>query len=346
MPNMDGLDLARKIKADPALKGAQLVMLTSLGHLPEERLWRECGIAAYLVKPVKESRLYDTLITVLRGIDPSRGPKSRGELLNLPGEQAKKSFRILVAEDNMVNQKVALRQLQKLGYSADAVANGFEVIKAIERIPYDIILMDCQMPELDGYEATRRIRTEESENNSRTRPRQYIIAMTANALAGDREECLSVGMNDYITKPVRMDELDAALLRGIEFLNTAHHKGSPDAPAGDGLDENILRGLRDLRMEGEPDPIAELVELFLQDTPARLSRVEVAFQSGNFSELESAAHSLKGSAGNLGATRLASLCAELVQAARQRRTPEAALVQKLRSEFERVIPLLHQVCLS
>src|SRR5262249_19247260 len=151
MPEMDGLSLARAIRADPALVATQLIMLTSLGYLPEESKWREAGITAYLVKPVKESRLYDTLVTVLRGT--AKTPRSSASSAELGAERA--NVRVLVAEDNTVNQKVALRQLQKLGYTADAVANGLEVLEAIKRIPYELILMDCQMPELDGYEATR-----------------------------------------------------------------------------------------------------------------------------------------------------------------------------------------------
>ncbi|MGZ8921013.1 MAG: PAS domain-containing protein, partial [Limisphaerales bacterium] len=141
MPEMDGLSLARSIKANPKIASTQLVMLTSLGYLPEERHWHEAGIAAYLIKPVKESRLFDTLVSVLRGSTVAR--RSHGTI-TLGAEFNRRAVRVLVAEDNVVNQKVALRQLQKLGYSADAVANGLEVLQAIKHIPYDLILMDCQ----------------------------------------------------------------------------------------------------------------------------------------------------------------------------------------------------------
>lgn len=335
MPNMDGLTLAATIKRDPVLHHTQLLMLTSLGHLPEERTWRECGISAYLIKPVKESRLYDTIVTVMRGARESLRP-DRPLAPAVPGGEtiSRRSMRVLVAEDNMVNQKVALRQLQKLGYSADAVANGLEVIRAMKRIPYDIILMDCQMPELDGYEATRRIRAEEKAK--RAPWQHYIVAMTANALAGDREECIAAGMNDYITKPVRIDELDSALMRGLETI-TVQKERSASPPT---IDPTVLDSLRELRMEGEPDPLAELVDLFLSDTPARISRIEQAFATNNAHDLESAAHSLKGSASNLGAAALAKYCASIVHAVRRGERPDATILTKIQEEFKTVTPLL------
>ncbi|HVK58111.1 MAG TPA: response regulator, partial [Candidatus Kapabacteria bacterium] len=333
MPEMDGLSLARAIKANPAIAKTHLVMLTSLGFLPEERRWREAGIAAYLIKPVKESRLFDTLVSVLRGASQSRrapAAAQAGDDLN------RRSVRVLVAEDNIVNQKVALRQLQKLGYSADAVANGLEVLQAIKQIPYDLILMDCQMPELDGYETTRVIRGEEHRKH-RSNRRLYIIAMTANALAGDREECLTAGMDDYISKPVRMEEIDAAISRGLQSVDDSRGKNP-----GEIIDMQTLQGVRDLRTPGEPDPLSELIDLFLHDTPPRLTKIMDAFKAGNPLELERATHALKGSASNLGAKCLSAACAEVMTIAREGRLPEAAAVAKILSEFDRLKPALEE----
>src|SRR5213076_2576407 len=142
------------------------------------------------------------------------------------------------------------------GYAADAVANGLEVLDAVQRIPYHLILMDCQMPELDGYEATRLLRSDQKKSGGK---HFYIIAMTANALAGDREECLRAGMDDYISKPVRLNELDAAMNRGLQTIENSAQE--PD----DLLDAEILQSVRDLGTPGESDPLPELIELFLQD---------------------------------------------------------------------------------
>jgi two-component system, sensor histidine kinase and response regulator len=332
MPEMDGLALARAIKANPLIASIQLIMLTSLGYLPEERKWREAGISAYLVKPVKENRLYDTLVTVLRGSTKSTRPGTTAAPLN---SSVRAAVRVLVAEDNTVNQKVALRQLQKLGYAADAVANGLEVIEAIKRIPYDIVLMDCQMPELDGYEATRLIRSEESRADAASN-RVYIIAMTANALSGDREECIRSGMDDYITKPVRLDELDAAISRGLDSLE------SPKSDSGDLLDHEILNSVRDLASPGEPSPLPELIDLFLQDSPPRLARILDTFKERDLVELERAAHSLKGSANNLGAKRFATACMEVMNLARSGKLPESSQIARILSEFEELKPALEQ----
>ncbi len=330
MPEMDGLALARAIKADPLIAGTQLVMLTSLGYLPEESKWREAGITAYLVKPVKEGRLYDTLVTVLRGTarERARGAQPSEDTSN------RAAFRILVAEDNTVNQKVALRQLQKLGYSADAVANGLEVIDAVKHIPYDLILMDCQMPELDGYEATRLLRSEEKKGGTK---RFYIVAMTANALAGDREECLRAGMDDYITKPVRLNELEAAISRGLKTIEESAAGSDADL-----LDQEILQSVRDLAGPGEPSPLPELIDLFLTDSPGRLTKIMDAFKAGDHLEIERAAHSLKGSANNLGAKSLGNACLDLMTTCKAGKLPDSSAVARVLSEYERLKPALER----
>jgi CheY-like chemotaxis protein len=187
-----------------------MVVLTSLAHHPEEANYRSCGIGAYLTKPVKQSRLFDCIASVIGGEEPL--PRANApEAVQTDAADAPQNLRVLMAEDNAVNRKVALRQLAKLGYTADAVADGTEVLVAIERLQYDVILMDCQMPELDGYETTRRIREIEAANPRV--PRHYIVALTANALSGDRERCLQAGMDDYLSKPIRTGDLAQALQR-------------------------------------------------------------------------------------------------------------------------------------
>jgi two-component system, sensor histidine kinase and response regulator len=213
MPGMNALELARAIKSDPDVSAVRLVMLTSAGER-DRTTARHSEIAAYLTKPVRQSQLFDCLVSVMGGpsgsaaeLDSSRATLSTLIPPNSLRETKPMSRRlILLAEDNIVNQKVAVRQLQKLGYRTDTVANGREAIEALSRIPYDLVLMDCQMPEMDGYEATLEVRRR--EGTSKHTP---IVAMTAHALAGDREKSIAAGMDEHITKPVRQDELARVL---------------------------------------------------------------------------------------------------------------------------------------
>jgi PAS domain S-box-containing protein len=212
MPHMDGLMLARAIKNDPLTARAQLVMLTSLGHHLDPAEIKASGIEACVLKPVQQVRLLERLTEVLSGslTQWAETVRASGKLPRITSAAATPPrVNILVAEDNRINQMVALGLLQKLGYSADLAPNGLEVLAAMKRVPYDIILMDCQMPELDGYETTRRIRAAQRVHIPR------IIAMTANALRGEEERCLEAGMDDYLSKPVRLETLRTALDRWL-----------------------------------------------------------------------------------------------------------------------------------
>jgi signal transduction histidine kinase/DNA-binding response OmpR family regulator len=205
MPGTNGMQLAARIKGDAAIAGVPLIMMTSLGDRDTAGL-REAGILLRLTKPVKPVQLHEAFVNVLdrTGVRSELVP-SAPEAAVTPSASG---IRILLAEDNTVNQRVVLLQLRRLGYVADAVSNGLEAVKALERVAYDIVLMDCQMPELDGYEATRSIREREGAQTHTP-----IVAMTAHALAGDRQKCLDAGMDDYITKPVRVTELSAIVAR-------------------------------------------------------------------------------------------------------------------------------------
>jgi CheY-like chemotaxis protein len=221
MPGITGFELARTIKGDPSIAAVPLVLMTSFGQRGDGQVAREIGIAAYLTKPVRESQLFDCLVTVLdrSGVVSTQSnaatPAKLVTRYALKERETMARKLILVAEDNIVNQLVAARQLEKMGYRADMVANGLEAVEALTRIPYDLVLMDCQMPEMDGYEATRLIRADEPAG--RHIP---IIAMTAAALAGDRERCLAAGMDDYISKPVKLHVVAALLERWIALPKT------------------------------------------------------------------------------------------------------------------------------
>jgi CheY-like chemotaxis protein len=243
---------------------------------------------------------------------------------------------VLIAEDNAVNQRVTLKQLAKLGFAADAVANGLEVLSALQRVPYHIIIMDCQMPEMDGYEVTRRIRGSGRDSYIHLRSAPYIVALTANALPGDRERCFEAGMNDYLTKPLRLPDLEGVMQRALLSVGPAA-PAAPLDPAADVLDRSILDGLRELREPDQPDPLVELIDLFLRDARPRLERMAAAAQAGDWPALCSSAHSLKGSANNLGARRLSSLCATLEKQGKANDGPQAsATLAEVQSEFEKV----------
>jgi two-component system sensor histidine kinase/response regulator len=229
MPQMDGFELAEAIKSDPTLASVALILLPSFGKRGHGERARQVGFAAYLQKPVRQSQLYDCLMTVMArsGIAPVTAPRlvTRHSMRESRVPQKDKIFssvRILIAEDNLVNQKVALGQLSTLGYRAEAVANGVELLKLLEKGHVDIILMDCQMPEMDGFAATAEIRRRESTARHTT-----IIAMTANALDGDSERCLAAGMDDYLSKPVKSDALRLKLERWTKPDETG--KGSSES---------------------------------------------------------------------------------------------------------------------
>jgi signal transduction histidine kinase/CheY-like chemotaxis protein len=260
------------------------------------------------------------------------------------------SLRILLAEDNEVNRKVALLMLERLGNKADVAVDGIEVLEALRRQTYDLVLMDIQMPRMDGLETTRRIREEPAGR----RPR--IVAMTANALLGDREACLAAGMDDYLSKPMRLDDLRGALLRTEKLPDrpaaaptvSSGFAGSAEGAgfaASAGLDPAPLEQLRRLEASTGRSILREVVDTFLAETPQRLAKLREALSGGDGEALALFAHSLKGSSGQLGAVRLASLCRELEAAGRagapaHRAAALALTLTALERELARVEPLL------
>ncbi|MEI7637973.1 MAG: response regulator [Syntrophus sp. (in: bacteria)] len=208
MPGMDGIELGRRIKADPLLESTLMVMVSSLGRRGNAAILEQIGFGGYLAKPVRKSQLYDCIVLVL-GFGAGKLPKTAAMVTrHTVTEIAHRSARILVAEDNVINQKVAQSTLSKLGYKVDVVANGLEAVRALELINYSFVLMDCQMPEMNGFEATAEIRNPESKVLNHKVP---VIAMTANAMKGDREQCIEAGMDDYLSKPVKKDEMAGML---------------------------------------------------------------------------------------------------------------------------------------
>jgi signal transduction histidine kinase/CheY-like chemotaxis protein/HPt (histidine-containing phosphotransfer) domain-containing protein len=333
MPGMDGKTLGKKIKADPTLGDTRLVMLTSVGHRGESTKLQQIGFAAYLTKPVKISHLYDCLVTVLsvsagEAKDSDRPIITRHTLR----EQKKRRIRILVAEDNVVNQKVALRILEKLGFGADTVANGQEAVTALETIPYDLVLMDVQMPDMNGYEATRFIRDPRSRVLRHDIP---IIAMTAHALKGDRDKCLEAGMNDYLSKPVTALALEEMLDRHLAASAPASVIVPELDPPGQTKPVHIQR----IQAIADGDLIfeRELIESFLSNTEEHLKALEAALHEGNGEEVERQAHTIKGSSANAGARGMQEIADRIEQiGSGESSAPGPELLPEITSEFERV----------
>lgn len=258
------------------------------------------------------------------------------------GTTAPKTIRVLVAEDSPVNRALALKQLEKLGYAADAVTDGSQALAAMRRNSYDIILMDCNMPEMNGYEATWQIRDGERKQAeaSGAASHAYIIAMTANSEADSREKCLNAGMDDFINKPVQLAELEAALHRALVDR-------SAQQALDDVIDPVVIAGLRQLRMPDKADPLAELIDMFLREAGSQLDTMRKSATSTDVEAMSralSAATALKGSAGNLGARNLSALADEIVQAINTGYLSESLpLVEKTRNEFERVCDALGKI---
>ncbi len=315
MPRMDGVELAGEIRQRRSRGELALLLLTSLGRLPGAGTSGEFD--AQLPKPLRASQLYNTLVQLLaddEGVGPVAEPgRSR------PGGR---SLQILLAEDNAVNQKVALRLLERLGYSADVASDGLEAIEAVARGRYDVVLMDVQMPELDGLEASRRI----CERWPDTRP--HIIAMTANALPEDREACFAAGMDDYVAKPIRSEQLAEALKR----VAPARQDAVPAAQNAQGLvDGAALESLREL---GGDDFLAEVIDTFLADAPALLATLHHALAEGGIAELRRAAHTLKSNGATLGAGEFTERCRALEQEAREGRLEAASdLVARIEEQY-------------
>ncbi len=344
MPGMDGLELARRIKADPDFSHIRLVLLTSMGRRGEEA--RQAGIEACLTKPVRQSELYDALVTVMSDYPNTvMGGTTPGERRGLhgPGRQKASAHRVLVAENNPVNQKVAARMLENLGYLVDVVGDGREALKALAGTRYGAVLMDVQMPGMDGYRATRQIRHREDQLGRRNmmmglrRHRTPIIAMTANAMRGDRKRAVEAGMDDYISKPVSRGELGAVLRKWISGTPAYRLPGAEDGETSTPLDREVIAGIRGLQREDETDIVAELAGMFLDDARPRLSALEEAVQNDDAPAVESLAHTLKGSSGNMGARGMAALCARLeVAGASGDLSQSFRLLERLKEEFVRV----------
>lgn len=335
MPQVDGLNLGAEIKSDLALAATPLVMLASTNQRQEVQRAIEIGFATYLVKPIKPSRLFKLLFKLLEIQSPLLETQTKSDLLTTDAYPIPNGkLRILLAEDNLVNQKVALKQLKGLGYDADVAANGEEVLRLIEKIPYDLILMDCQMPVIDGFETTREIhRRPEKCFPGGCRP--LIVAMTANARKEDRKKCLNAGMDDYLSKPISKEKL-AELLerfsRGILLTGSGmlHQEAGANLPD---LDWQYLHQISENNQEFE----LELLQIFVEDTQVHLEGIKLAIASNNFLQFERETHHIKGASANIGAASMRVTAEKLEKLARSQNLEETTdLISQLEQIFHRI----------
>lgn len=356
MPGKDGLQLAQDIRAHQHGAGVRLVVLTSLIQPGHAERARRAGFTAYLTKPVRHDQLQGCLRVVfgLQHKAPiAEAGTGKGQAISPTlitrhtlAEQSPRP-RILVAEDNVVNQKLAVRMLDRLGYQSDVVSNGQDAVTAFERESYAAIVMDCQMPTMDGYEATRLIRAQEARPDaSRTRAHIPIIALTANALSGDRERCKAAGMDDYLTKPVKTDDLGLILQRWAPVKAAA--EVAPPAPAREisKTDARVFdAGAMLANIGGDAELFDQLIRLFLDRHGVMMKEIESAIGQGDAVAVERAAHSLKGTAGNLCAPDVVLLASQLEASGRLGTLTEAPslLVRLDRTVQELVAVLTRQI---
>jgi CheY-like chemotaxis protein len=294
MPGMDGFSVAEQIAARPDLAGATIMMLTSSGQYGDATRCRDLGISSYLTKPVEASDLHDAICRVLESQAKQLAPASGA---GRPAHEVVQPLNVLLAEDNIVNQRVAVGLLKKRGHTVTVANNGLEALAALERTMFDVVLMDVQMPEMGGFDATTEIRRRERESGGHLR----IVAMTAHAMTGDRERCLAAGMDGYLSKPIDPAMLFATLEHEAtpKSASPAPKSASPSPAAEPIAHPAIDRGTMLDRLGGDPELFNEVIQLFLEDCPVRLAAIKAAVDAKDREQIRLTAHALKGAAGNL-----------------------------------------------
>ncbi len=332
----DGLALAAAIRSDPSLGTPRLILLTPLGQWLNAGQMRLHGVDFCLIKPTRTSRL----LAALAGATAEDLPAPPDETA-LPLPEAGPPMQVVVAEDHPFNQRLIVEQLKRLGHTVHTAANGQQLLELLEQAPADVVLLDCDMPELDGYETARRWRQREAvlreSAPDQPPPPLYLIALTARAQPGERERCLAAGMNDHLTKPLRLEDLAAALRRAAASRERPT-SGEVEPPPAPHLDRTILHAVED-----DPALRGELIALFEREGRERLERLSAAVRRGDLPTLRAGAHSLKGSALNLGALRLAQLAEALETAPPTVLHPDIGRerIRTLEEEFQRVCQSLH-----
>lgn len=330
LPDGDGLAFARAIRGEPALAGTRLLLLTSFGRRRHDiAAFEAAGIDAFLLEPIRRTKLCDTLTRLLEG---ESSPSAR-EDASLAVPQTARA-RVLLVEDNNVNQVVALGQIHRLGHECVIASSGLKALELLRQSAFDLVLMDVQMPDIDGYDATRRIRALPGPA-----AKIPIVAITAHAMPGERETCLASGMNDYLPKPVSLTQLGAAIRLWASKSSESHSAGPDMMEADDAyvLDRDRIGSFQAIGRTQEGF-LEGLVKMFREDVPSRLDALRAAASGGDATDLALAAHALKSSCGSVGAKRMYTVSAALEQAARAGNLDGAsASIEQLAAEFRRAM---------
>jgi CheY-like chemotaxis protein len=348
MPHLDGIGLAAEIKKIPGLR-MPLVLLTSMGKHADHEDPLKAGFASFLTKPVKPAQLRSALSRAVSGVISEPAPKhpSAGKLD--PTLAQRLPLRVLLCDDNVINQKVGFRLLQQMGYKADLVSNGEEALAALDRKPYDLVFMDVMMPGLGGFETTRMIRDRQARSTEfpRYNPHMVVVAMTASAMQGDRENCLAAGMHDYIAKPVRPEDFRRIVEKWgtPPAISTTQPGGALRAAGGNSTGEEAPVDLNRLRefSDGDMEGLREMATLYLTQTAQQLELIEAAVQTGSAEEVRRLAHSSLGASAACGIRRLPSILRELERQGMEKNLANSsALVHQARQEFECVREFLEK----
>jgi two-component system, sensor histidine kinase and response regulator len=344
MPGMDGATLGKTIRSDIRFTNMKMVMMTSMSHRGEAKFFADHGFNAYFPKPATTSDLFDALAVVVDGGEALRQAGSivtHDYLQTLDHRQPSQwpaNTRLLLVEDNRINQEVALGVLDSIEIQADVAGDGLEALHALteapDENPYTLVLMDCQMPEMDGYEASRNIRAGNAGERNLSIP---IIAMTANAMKGDKEKCLEAGMSDYLTKPIDPDELNGMMEKWLEkSTNSLMEQKMTNPNEEDAKVWDRAAVLK--RLGGKEKFLNKLLILFASDASARMEELQTAVDEGNISEITNLAHTIKGSAANISGLQLQQCAADMELMEKEGKTPD---IEALMKEINKAYQLLN-----
>jgi PAS domain S-box-containing protein len=335
MPETDGFAFAERMQASEQFRGHTIMMLSSADRQADAARCRELGLAAYLTKPVRQSVLLNAIMNCLDG-----KAQQVSAVEETPQEKPPQALSVLLAEDNVVNQRLAVRYVEKRGHRVKLVCTGREVLEALATEKFDVLLMDVQMPEMDGIEATARIRAQEKVTGGHL----PIVAMTAHAMKGDRERCLAAGMDDYVSKPLQAKELYRVMERFSIDSAAEKQPSTPQSRSNHDGDEVFHYQAALRRAGGDAEFLRELVEVFLEECPRWVSNVEQSAEAGDVASLRRAAHTIKGAAASLHAAALTA-AAEAIETAAAQGNLELLADQctRLTAEIERLRPELQQL---